>query len=140
LFLQSYDVDAVIVLELPEDAAIARMRGRRLCAGCGRDINLIQLPPKLYDVCDDCGGPLLTQPDDTEEAIRARLAEYREKTQPILDRLCRKHSIVTVDGSPAPDVVRAELRRKLRLPPVDVGSRPSRPAPAATATASAQAT
>lgn len=116
LFLESYDVDAVIVLELPEEAAVARMRGRRLCAGCGRDINLARLPPKLPDVCDDCGGPLVIRPDDAPEAIRTRLRDYQEKTRPILDRLSRKHAIVTVDAAAAPEAVRAEMRRGLGLP------------------------
>ena len=47
LFLESYDIDAVIVLELPEETAVERMQGRRLCAGCGLDYNLIQLPPHV---------------------------------------------------------------------------------------------
>jgi adenylate kinase len=135
LFLQSYDVDAVIVLELPEQAAVDRIRNRRLCAGCGRDINLVQLPPKAPDVCDDCGGPLVTRPDDTADAIRTRLADYRQKTQPILDRLRRKHAIVTVDGAPAPEAVRAEIRRRLALPPTASASRPGLDAPLGAAVA-----
>jgi adenylate kinase len=48
-------------------------------------------------------------------AIRTRLAEYREKTQPILDLRREKELIVMVDGTPPPDVVQAEIRRKLGL-------------------------
>ena len=51
----------------------------------------------------------------TNEAVRTRLKEYREKTRPILDLLRAKELIVSVDGTPAPDVVQAELRRKLGL-------------------------
>ena len=117
-FLENYDIDAVIAIELPEEAAIARMQSRRLCSGCGLDYNLIQLRPKVPDVCDNCGGRLVTRADDTPEAIRARLRDYREKTQPILDLLREKELIVTVDGTPGPDVVQAEMRRKLGLVPV----------------------
>jgi adenylate kinase len=108
-FLENYDIDAVIAIELPEEAAIARMQSRRLCSSCGLDYNLIQLRPKVAD--------------DTPEAIRARLRDYREKTQPILDLLRVKELIVTVDGTPEPDVVQAEMRRKLGLVPgaVEVG-------------------
>jgi len=66
-------------------------------------------------VCDNCGGRLVARADDTPEAVRTRLAEYREKTQPILDLLREKELIVRVDGMPAPDVVQAEIRRKLGL-------------------------
>jgi adenylate kinase len=114
-FLENYDIDAVIAIELPEEAAIARMQSRRLCAGCGLDYNLIQLRPKVPDVCDNCGGRLLTRPDDTPEAIRARLRDYRDKTAPVLEILREKEVIVTVDGTPAPEVVQDEMRRKLGL-------------------------
>jgi len=114
-FLENYDIDAVIAIELPEESAIARMQSRRLCSNCGLDYNLIQLRPKVADVCDNCGGRLVQRPDDTPEAIRRRLMDYREKTQPILDLLCEKEMMVTVDGTPTPDLVQAEMRRKLGL-------------------------
>ena len=114
-FLENFDIDAVIAIELPEEAAVARMQSRRLCSSCGLDYNLIQLRPKVVDVCDNCGGRLVPRPDDTPEAIRTRLRDYREKTQPILDLLREKELIVRVDGTPAPDVVQADMRRKLGL-------------------------
>jgi adenylate kinase len=114
-FLENYDIDAVIAIELPEEVAIERMQSRRLCSGCGLDYNLIQLRPKVPEVCDNCGGRLVTRPDDTPEAIRARLRDYREKTRPILDLLREKELIVTIDGTPPPDIVQAEIRRRLGL-------------------------
>jgi adenylate kinase len=125
-FLENYDIDAVIAIELPEAAAIARMQSRRLCSSCGLDYNLIQLRPKVADVCDNCGGRLVTRADDTPEAIRARLRDYREKTQPILDLLREKELIVNVDGTPEPDVVQAEMRRRLGLLPGAVEATPAR--------------
>jgi len=114
-FLENYDIDAVIAIELAEEAAIARIQSRRLCSSCGLDYNLIQLRPHVPSVCDNCGGRLVTRADDTPEAVRTRLAEYREKTRPILDLLREKELIVTVDGTPPPDVVQAEIRRRLGL-------------------------
>ncbi len=116
-FLENYDIDAVIAIELPEEAAIARMQSRRLCSGCGLDYNLIQLRPKVADVCDNCGGKLVTRPDDTPEAIRARLRDYREKTRAHpraapregADRHGRRHAATRT-------AVQAEMRRKLGLP------------------------
>jgi adenylate kinase len=114
-FLENYDIDAVIAIELPEETAIARIQSRRLCSSCGLDYNLIQLRPNVPSVCDNCGGRLVPRADDTPEAVRTRLAEYREKTRPILELLREKELIVTVDGTPPPDVVQAEIRRKLGL-------------------------
>jgi adenylate kinase len=119
-FLENYDMDAVIALELPEEAAIERMQSRRLCSGCGLDYNLIQLRPRVPDICDNCGGRLVTRPDDTPEAIRSRLRDYREKTRPILDLLQEKELIVRVDATPGPDMVQAEMRHKLGLVPATV--------------------
>jgi len=114
-FLENYDIDAVIAIELPEAVAIERIQSRRLCSSCGLDYNLIQLRPHIPNICDNCGGRLVTREDDTPQAIRTRLLEYREKTQPILDLLREKELIVMVDGTPSPDVVQAEIRRKLGL-------------------------
>ena len=125
-FLENYDIDAVIAIELEEEAAITRMQSRRLCSSCGLDYNLIQLRPHIPSVCDNCGGRLVTRADDTPEAIKTRLAEYREKTRPILELLREKELIVRVDGTPPPDVVQAEIRRKLGLgkaAETDTGSR-----------------
>ena len=56
-FLENYDIDAVIAIELPEEAAIARMQSRRLCSGCGLDYNLIQLRPKVPGRVRQLRGP-----------------------------------------------------------------------------------
>ena len=116
-FLENYEIDAVIHIDLPEAAAFDRMLARRLCSGCGLDHNLIQHRPKVLEVCDVCGGRLVARPDDTPEAIRGRLAEYSEKRRPILALFADKELVVTVDGTPPPEIVQAELRRRLGLVP-----------------------
>ena len=126
-FLENYDIDAVIAIDLPERTAIERIQSRRLCSSCGLDYNLIQLRPHVPSICDNCGGRLVTRADDTPEAIRTRLAEYREKTQPILDLLREKELIVMVDGTPPPDVVQAEIRRKLGLAKDATDASPAKP-------------
>jgi adenylate kinase len=67
------------------------------------------------EVCDNCGGRLVPRADDTPETIRKRLRDYRDKTAPILVLLREKELIVAVDATPAPDVVQAEIRRRLGL-------------------------
>lgn len=114
-FLENYDIDAVVALELSEEEAIQRMQSRRLCTGCGLDYNLLQLRPNVAEVCDNCGGRLVPREDDTPESIRARLRDYREKTAPLLVLLRDKELIVAVDATPAPDLVQAEIRVRLGL-------------------------
>ena len=95
------------------------MQSRRLCSGCGLDYNLLQLRPNVPEVCDNCGGRLVPRADDTPEAIRKRLRDYRDKTAPILVLLREKELIVAVDATPAPDIVQAEIRHGLGLVKVE---------------------
>jgi adenylate kinase len=117
-FLESYDIDAVIVLELPDEEVHNRVLARRLCAECGVDYNLMASRPAEENVCDVCGGRLVTRDDDTPDALRARLADYHEKTRPIIELFERKEFVVNVDATRSVDEVQAEIREELRLPPI----------------------
>jgi adenylate kinase len=90
-----------------------------MCAGCGINYNLIDSTPAVPGKCDACGGELITREDDTEEALAVRLRTYHEKTNPVLDLFRRKEYVITVDARPAPEVVQAEIRKRLGLPPQD---------------------
>ncbi|MGP4025599.1 adenylate kinase family protein [Actinomadura sp. 3N407] len=115
-FLESYDIDGVIHLDLPDDEVRRRVLARRLCAGCGMDYNLIADRPTEEGRCDVCGGELVAREDDTEEALTERLRQYHDKTDPVLDLFGRKEYVVTVDARPGIDEVQRTLREKLRLP------------------------
>ena len=116
-FLESYDIDGVIVLDLPDSDVRRRVLNRRLCADCGMDYNLIDSTPKEAGKCDMCAGELVTREDDTEEALAVRLRTYHEKTNPVLELFRRKEYVIAVDARPAPEVIQSEIRQKLGLPP-----------------------
>src|SRR5208282_4522997 len=82
-FLESYDIDAVIQIELADQVVRARVLNRRLCSRCGLDYNLIFHRPAVPNVCDVCGGALVSRDDDTPEALASRLRDYHGKTAPI---------------------------------------------------------
>jgi adenylate kinase len=115
-FLESYDIDAVIHLELAEDEVRRRVLSRRLCAGCGMDYNVIGHRPKQPDTCDVCGGALEAREDDTEEALDARLRDWHDKTDPILDLMRRKEKVVSVDAGTSVEKVQQAIRSALGLP------------------------
>ena len=115
-FLESYDIDGVIHLDLPDSEVRRRVLARRLCSGCGMDYNLISNSPHVAGRCDVCGGDLVTREDDTEQALAVRLAEYHEKTNPVLEVFRRKEYVVTVDARPAPELIQQEIRKHLDLP------------------------
>jgi adenylate kinase len=116
-FLESYDIDGVIYLDLSDDEVVRRVLARRLCSRCGLDYNLIASRPKVPDVCDVCGGALVARPDDNPEALAVRLREYHEKTRPVLDIFQRKEYVAVVDASQPVPVVNAKIREMLGLPP-----------------------
>jgi adenylate kinase len=116
-FLESYDIDGVIHLDLPDSEVRRRVLNRRMCSGCGMDYNLIANSPHVPGRCDVCGSELVTREDDTEQALAVRLAEYHEKTNPVLEIFRRKEYVLTVDARPEPELVQAEIRKHLDLPP-----------------------
>jgi adenylate kinase len=116
-FLESYDIDGVIQLDLPDSEVRRRVLARRLCAGCGLDYNLLASSPEVPGKCDACGGELVTREDDTEEALAVRLRDYHQKTNPVLDIFRRKEYVVTVDARASKDEVQQAIRAKLGLPP-----------------------
>jgi adenylate kinase len=97
---------------------------RRLCSQCGLDYNLIAHRPKVENTCDVCGGELVSRPDDTEAALSARLRDYHDKTDPVLDLFRQKEYVVTVDARPEPDEVQLAIRKALDLPESDVVEHP----------------
>jgi adenylate kinase len=116
-FLESYDIDGVIELDLPDSEVRRRVLNRRLCANCGVDFNLMANSPKVPGRCDLCGEELVTREDDTEEALEVRLRDYHEQTNPAIDLFRRKEYVITVDARPAPEVVQQAIRERLGLPP-----------------------
>jgi len=116
-FLESYDIDGVIHLDLPDSEVHRRVLARRLCSGCGMDYNLIANSPHEPGRCDLCGSALVRREDDTEEALAVRLREYHQKTNPVLAIFSRKEYVVTVDARPSPGEIQQQIRAKLGLPP-----------------------
>jgi adenylate kinase len=115
-FLESYDLDAVILLELDDAEVERRVLARRLCENCGLDYNLIASRPRVPDRCDACGGRLVSREDDTRAALATRLRSYHEQTRPIIERFERKEFVARVDASQPVEDVYADVRRKLGLP------------------------
>ncbi|MEV0406979.1 nucleoside monophosphate kinase [Actinoallomurus sp. NPDC050550] len=122
-FLESYDIDGVIYLDLPDSEVRRRVLARRLCSVCGMDYNLIEDRPKRPGRCDVCGGELVTREDDTPEALAARLRDYHEKTNPVLELFRRKEFVFGVDAQHDPETVQRDIRERLGLD----GHHPVRP-------------
>ncbi|EIV95628.1 nucleoside monophosphate kinase [Frankia sp. QA3] len=115
-FLESYDIDGVIYLDLPDDEVYRRVLARRLCSRCGLDYNLIASRPLMPDTCDVCGAPLRKRADDNPQALAVRLRDYHEKTQPVMEIFQRKEFVAVVDARREPRAVQTEIRGYFNLP------------------------
>jgi adenylate kinase len=116
-FLESYDLDAVILLELADEEVATRVLSRRICAGCGLDYNVIGRRPEESEICATCGGKLVMREDDNPEALAARLRDYHQKTQPIIEMFERKENVLRIDAKQPIPAVQDEIRHRLGLSP-----------------------
>jgi adenylate kinase len=92
-------LDHVIELVVDEDALVARVVGRYTCANCGDGYHDIFKQPVVAGICDKCGAhEFKRRPDDNEETVRTRMAEYRAKTEPILPLYDARGLVSRVDG------------------------------------------
>ncbi len=91
-------IDKVIEINVPDDAIIARMSGRRVCEGCGNSYHIKFKPTKKEGVCDACGAKVVQRADDKPETVLARLKTYHEKTEPLKDFYAAKGKLSTVNG------------------------------------------
>ncbi|WP_422062469.1 adenylate kinase [Sphingopyxis sp.] len=103
-------LDHVIELVVEEDALVDRITGRFSCAKCGEGYHDRYKLPKVADVCDVCGSTeFKRRPDDNEETVRTRMAEYRAKTAPILPIYEARGIVSQVDGMAPIDQVNSAI-------------------------------
>jgi adenylate kinase len=92
-------LDHVIEIVVVEDALVDRITGRFTCAKCNAGYHDRHKLPTSDGVCDECGGTeFKRRPDDNEETVRTRMAEYRGKTEPIIPIYDARNLVSRVDG------------------------------------------
>ncbi|MBQ3001004.1 MAG: adenylate kinase [Bacilli bacterium] len=91
-------LDAAINIDVPEEVIIERIVHRRICTKCGKSFNVVTLPPKQENICDDCGAELYQRDDDNYETIRKRLDVYYDLTMPLIDFYKSLNKLVNIDG------------------------------------------
>ena len=107
----------VIELDVDEDALVERITGRFTCASCGEGYHDSFKQPKVENECDKCHGhEFKRRPDDNEETVRTRMAEYRAKTAPILPIYEARGIVSRVDGMADMDDVTAAIAAILDRP------------------------
>ena len=91
--------DYAINVDVPDEAIVTRMSGRRACLACGGTYHIVFNPTKVEGVCDACGGELVLRADDKPETVQKRLDVYHEQTQPLIDYYQTQNILKEVDGT-----------------------------------------
>jgi adenylate kinase len=104
-------VSKVVSYEVPEEAVVDRIGGRRSCPKCGAVYHVTASPPKRAGICDRDGTALVLREDDRPENVKKRMQEYAEKTWPLKRFYQERRLVAEVDGTGSPDDVLAAARR-----------------------------
>jgi adenylate kinase len=103
-------IDAVIVLEVPNDALVQRLSGRRSCPNCGAVYNVYYDKPKHDEKCDRCSSELVQRADDKRDTVVRRLDVYKQQTSPIVDYYQKQGANVQfIDGDRGIDDVQRDI-------------------------------
>ncbi len=93
-------LDAVIEIQVPDEIIMERILGRYACMTCGQGYHDKFQKPKVYGVCDNCGGTdFYRRIDDNRETVQNRLVNYRALTYPTIPYFEKEGLLRTVDGT-----------------------------------------
>ena len=91
-------IDHVLSLTVEAQELLERVSGRRTCRNCGKGYHVRFDPPKIFGVCDECGGELYQREDDSEQTMRNRLEVYEQQTAPLVAYYAEASLLRTVHG------------------------------------------
>eukprot|EP01068_Selenidium_serpulae_P007012 Selendium_serpulae@DN4581_c0_g1_i1.p1 len=110
LALEGTAIDAVIFFDVRHEELLRRITGRRVHPGSGRSYHIEFNPPKVADIDDVTGEPLIHRKDDTAETLKTRLDAFDSYTAPLIDFYTRRGVLRRLDASQPPKAVEKQFR------------------------------
>lgn len=110
---QGKAVGRVLSYEVPEQAVVERIGGRRSCPRCGAVYHLTASPPRSPGVCDKEGAALVLRDDDRPENVKKRMQEYAEKTAPLKRYYQERKLVAEIPATGSPEEILAATRKVL---------------------------
>ena len=101
---QGRKLDHVLLLDVPDEVLVRRITGRRSDPETGR-VYHVEFNPPPPEVADRC----IQRADDTEEVLKKRLAEYHEKTAPLIPYYEKYGLLRRIDGQGTPDEIQQRI-------------------------------
>jgi adenylate kinase len=112
----SREIDAVLYVEVPDEALVERLSGRLICRECQAPFHRSANPFRTCPHGRCTGEHLYQRPDDAPDTVRARLVTYHRQTAPVIDYYRLINLLITVPGDGSfDDVKRATLEAVRRL-------------------------
>ncbi len=108
-------LDAVVLLEVPDEEIVRRASGRRVCPKDGAVYHLLYQPPKAPGLCDRCGTALEQRADDREDTVRERLRVFHETMPAVIDFYRQQGLVKTVSGEGSVQDIFAAILRSLGM-------------------------
>ena len=108
-------LDKVVSIEVPDEAIVERMSGRRVCAKCGASYHIAFNPSADGKTCDKCSEELTVRRDDAPEVVLSRLEVYHSTTEPLKDYYSAKGILKLVDGVGSVEEISCRTMRALEV-------------------------
>ena len=109
------NLDAVVVIQVDDDAIVKRMSGRRVHLASGRVYHLKYNPPVIENKDNETGENLIIRPDDKEDTVRKRLEIYHSDTKPLIDYYNLMGIVNYIDGENKIDNVSILINEALNI-------------------------
>ena len=109
-------LDYAIEIQVPDEIIMERILGRYTCAKCGEGYHDKNLKPKVYGVCDKCGGTeFVRRADDNRQTVKNRLINYRMLTYPTIPYFEKQGLLRCVDGTGSIEATASKIAEILGL-------------------------
>ncbi len=106
-------IDVVLNLVIDDQIVVDRITGRSSCPVCGSVYHVVNMKPKEDGLCDKGCGQLTQRPDDTEEVVKNRLANYHSQTEPVVGYYKDSIGVCDFDAAGAVDDISGLVFKKL---------------------------
>ncbi len=92
------EIDAVLDIEVADEAIITRMSGRRVCESCGSSYHVLYKQPKEEGKCASVSGDTYKHKDDHPDTVKERLDVYHTQTEPLKEYYSKQGKLLVVHG------------------------------------------
>ena len=100
LFMENIKLDAIIILNTPDNIIVKRITGRFICKKCGATYNKFGNKPKKEGICDVCKGKeFIKRSDDKKSIILKRLKKYHQESKALIEYFKKQGITHDVDSS-----------------------------------------